>query len=80
LRNAYVIPYYHRRFGRAETGVPQRVHSCAETGNQIAVVIHEVGYSPTREFIGLIPSFKGLQDLVTAVSMFDRYPANPSVP
>ena len=54
LRVAQVVSFYHPRIGGVETHVQSLAQGCAEAGDDVVVLTHQVGDAPAEEWIGAI--------------------------
>jgi glycosyltransferase involved in cell wall biosynthesis len=51
LRIAYVVSFYYPRVGGVETHVRRLAQGCAEAGDQVTVLTHQVDGSPAEELV-----------------------------
>jgi glycosyltransferase involved in cell wall biosynthesis len=54
MKIAQVVASYHPRIGGLETHVRRLAHGCAEAGDDVTVLTHQVDGSPTEERIGAV--------------------------
>jgi hypothetical protein len=52
LRVAQVVSSYHPRIGGVETHVQRLAQGCAEAGDDVVVLTHQVGGAPADEMVG----------------------------
>ena len=54
MRIAQVVSSYHPRIGGVETHVRRLAQGCAEAGDDVTVLTHQVDGSPVDEWIGAV--------------------------